>query len=92
MNGTPTLMNPFEFSQIVIVSEFRKTLNSRFPNRKDSDYFSAYENLNWSPTPWYNRISHSIYQILYFTTGPKFVVPILGIVIKTFKQNYVHTV
>ena len=54
--------------------------NERIPNRKDSDYFDSYENLYWRPTPWYKRIFNFIYRFLYFITGPKFVVPILGFV------------
>ena len=56
-----------------------KTLGKRIPNPNDSDYFDPYENSNWKSTPWYNRIIH---RFLYFITGPKFVVPILGFVIK----------
>ena len=52
--------------------------NKRIPNRKGSDYFDSYENLNWRPTPWYKRILNFIYRFLYFITGPKFVIPILG--------------
>ena len=58
-----------------------KTLNERFANRKDPDYFYSYENPHWRPTPWYNRL-------LYFISGPKFVVSILGFVIKRFLGRF----
>ena len=53
-----------------------KKTNERIPHRKDSDYFYSYENLYWRPTPRF----YFVYRFLYFITGPKFVVPILGIV------------
>ena len=78
------------WSNFVISNETfqRKTFKTlgRIPNRKDSDYFDSYENLYWRPTPWYNQIFNWIYRFLYFITGPKFVVPILGFVIKRYKQ------
>ena len=55
-----------------------KTCNERIPNGKDSDYFDSYVNIYWRPTPWYNRFFNFIYRFLYFITGPKFIVPILG--------------
>ena len=61
---------------------YLKTQNERIPNHKDSDYFDLYENLDWKPTPWYKRILNFIYRFLYFITGPKFIVPISGMVIK----------
>ena len=54
-----------------------KTLG-RIPNRKDSDYFDSYENCYWRPIPWYNRIFNFISRCLYFMTGPKCVIPIVG--------------
>ena len=63
-----------------IQENFAENSNKRIPNRKDSDYFDSYENLYWRPTPWYKRIFNFIYRFLYFITGPKFVVPILGFV------------
>ena len=64
----------------IIQENFTENSNKRIPNRKDSDYFDSYENLYWRPTPWYKRIFNFIYRFLYFITGPKFVVPILGFV------------
>ena len=66
---------------------YLKTQNERIPNRKDSDYFDLYENLDWRPTPWYKRILNFIYRFFYFITGPKFIVPILGFVQKRQRQN-----
>ena len=65
--------------------------NERIPNRKDSDYFDSYENLNWRPAPWYNRIFNFIYRFLYFITGPRFVVPILGNVLKSQARTVLVT-
>ena len=50
----------------------------RIPNRQDSDNNNSYINLYWSPTPWHNLFFNFIYRFLYFITGPKFVLPILG--------------
>ena len=61
--------------------------NERIPNRKDSDYFVCYENPDWKPTSWYNRIFNFIYRVFYFITGPKFVVPILGNVPENFNHH-----
>ena len=63
-----------------------KTQIERIPNPKDSDYFDLYENLNWRPEPWYNRFFNFLRRFIYFITGPKFVLPILGFVIKRSKQ------
>ena len=61
--------------------------NERIPNRKDSAYFDSYENPDWKSTPWYNRIFNFIYRVLYFITGPKFVVTILGNVPEKFNHS-----
>ena len=56
-----------------------KTLE-RIPNRREQDYFYPYNNAEFAETPWYQQLFNFISQCLYFMTGPKFVVPILGIV------------
>ena len=58
------------------------TWSERIPNRKDSDYFDLYENFIWKATPWYKRFFNFIYRFIYFIIGPKFIVPILGCVVK----------
>ena len=52
----------------------------RIPNRREEDYFDLYENEQFQPIPWYQKIFNFISQCLYFMTGPKFVVPLLGTV------------
>ena len=42
------------------------------------DYYDSYENPDWKPTPWYKKLFNLIYRWLYFMTGPKFVVPLIG--------------
>ena len=54
--------------------------SQRIPNPKDPDYFYPYENPEWKPASLDNQIFNFIYRCLYFMTGPKFVVPTLGIV------------
>ena len=56
-----------------------KTLD-RIPNRREQDYFYSYKNSDFIETPWYQQLFNFISRCLYFMTGPKFVVPILGIV------------
>ena len=57
-----------------------QNFDKRIQNRRDPDYFNLYENDDWRPSPWYQKLFHFIYRILYFMTGPKFVVSVLGIV------------
>ena len=52
----------------------------RIPNRRDEDYFYLYEHAEFKPISWYRRLFSFISRCLYFITGPKFVVPILGMV------------
>ena len=80
MNPESSALLSFVTSNETFQRKTFKTLE-RIPNRKDSDYFDSYENLYWRPTPWYNQIFNWIYRFLYFITGPKFVVPILGFVL-----------
>ena len=56
-----------------------KTLE-RIPNRREQDYFYSYKNAEFAKIPWYQQLFNFLSQRLYFMTGPKFVVPILGIV------------
>ena len=56
------------------------TTLERIPNRRDQDYFYSYKNAEFTKIPWYKKLFHFIFRCLYFMTGPKFVVPILGIV------------
>ena len=56
-----------------------KTLE-RIPNRREQDYFYSYKNAEFAKIPWYQQLFNFISRCLYFMTGPKFVVPILGIV------------
>ena len=74
-----------------------KTQNERIPNRKATDnrlyddyssYFDLYENPNWRETPWYKQFFN---RFFYFITGPKFVVPFLGCVIKRSRQNVISS-
>ena len=51
------------------------------PKKSLENYF--YKNAEFQRIPWYQQLFNFISQCLYFMTGPKFVVPILGIV----KQN-----
>ena len=53
---------------------------ARFPNREDRDYFYLYENPQFQQIVWYQQLFNFISRCLYLVTGPKFVVPILGIV------------
>ena len=58
-----------------------ETFNERIPNvSQNSDYFDLYEILYVRQRPWYNRFFNFIYQFLYFITGPKFIISILGFV------------
>ena len=59
----------------------------RIPNRRDSDYFYAYENPEWKPLSWYEQMSRFVYRCLYFMAGPKFVCSILGIVPEAFQLH-----
>ena len=52
----------------------------RIPNRRDQDYFYLYETDQLKQTLWYQQLFNLICRFLYWTTGPKFVVPTLGIV------------
>ena len=61
-----------------------KTLE-RIPNRREQDYFYPYKNAEFQQIPWYQQLFNFISRSLYFMTGPKFVVPILGIVLE--KEN-----
>ena len=54
-----------------------KTLK-RIPNRRDQDYFNLYDNPQFQQIVWYQQVFNFISRCLYFMTGPKFVVPILG--------------
>ena len=56
------------------------TTLERIPNRRDEEYFYSYKNADFTPIPWYKQLFNFISRCLYFMTGPKFVVPILGIV------------
>ena len=49
-----------------------------FPSSHWEEEYAEYYNPNWRPTPWYVRIWNFIYGILYFISGPGFVVPVLG--------------
>ena len=64
-----------------------KTLE-RIPNRRDEDYFHLYANAEFKQISWYRRLLNLISRCLYFITGPKFVVPILGMVQYTKKSFY----
>ena len=64
-----------------------KTLE-RIPNRRDEDYFHLYANAEFKQISWYRRLFTFISRCLYFITGPKFVVPILGMVQYTKKSFY----
>ena len=61
---------------------FRWSLKTfeRIPNRRDQDYFYSYKNDEFKQILWYRQLFNFISRCLYFMTGPKFVVPILGIV------------
>lgn len=50
------------------------------PNPRDPDYFYLYQNPTFKESRWYSQLFNHIHRCLYFMTGPKFVVPILGIV------------
>ena len=63
-----------------------KTLE-RIPNQRDEEYFYTYKNAEFIETPWYQQLFNFISRCLYFITGPKFVVPILGIVQE--KENFI---
>ena len=65
------------------MTDVLKTPIERIPDRRDHDYFYCYKNLDWRPIPSYKRFLNFVAKCLYFMTGPKFVVPILGIVPKT---------
>lgn len=45
----------------------------------DSDDYDIYENPKWKPKTWYQRLLNQLFKILYCLTGPKFIVPIIGI-------------
>ena len=65
-------------------------LYERIPNRRDSDYFDSYQNPDWEPTPFYQKL---MYRCLYFLSGPKFLVPFIGSRSETSRQtSYQHTV
>ena len=55
----------------------------RIPNRRDQDYFYEYKNVELEQISWYQQLLNFISRCLYFMTGPKFIVPILGIVKKS---------
>ena len=59
----------------------------RIPNRRDEEYFYSYKNAEFAETPWYQQLFNFISRCLYFMTGPKFVVPILGIVQQKEKSS-----
>ena len=63
-----------------------KTLE-RIPNQRDEEYFYSYKNAEFTSIPWYQRLFNFIFRCLYFMTGPKFVIPILGIVQKQKKNS-----
>ena len=52
----------------------------RIPNRQDQDYFDVYKNAEFKQISCYQRLLNFISRCLYFLTGPKFLLPILGMV------------
>ena len=54
----------------------------RIPNRRDEDYFYVYKNTELKQISWCQQLLNFISRCLYIMTGPKFIVPILGIVQK----------
>ena len=50
----------------------------RIQNRRDSDYFDLYENPHWEPTPFHQKLFTGLYRCLYFSSGPKFLLPFIG--------------
>ena len=50
----------------------------RTPNRRDPDYFDAYENPSLDQIPFYQSLLTRLYQCFYFLSGPKFLVPFIG--------------
>ena len=51
----------------------------RIPNRRDRDYFYSYKNDEFQQITRCQRLFNFISRCFYFITGPKFVVPMLGI-------------
>ena len=62
----------------MIIPEWLFIEPERIPNRRDQDYFDLYEIAQLKQTLWYQQLFNFIPRCLYFMTGPKFVVPILG--------------
>ena len=62
----------------MIIPEWLFIEPERIPNRRDQDYFDLYEIAQLKQTLWYQQLFNFISRCLYFMTGPKFVVPILG--------------
>ena len=61
------------------LSRLFKTIE-RIINRRGQNYFYPYKNADFKQISWYQQLFNFVSRFLYFITGPKFVVPILGIV------------
>ena len=47
-------------------------------NHRDPDYFDLYDNPDWKPTTLYQEVITRISRCLYFLSGPKVMVPLIG--------------
>ena len=88
-------------SIIVCILKYSKNdikLNKRFPNIKhhyndyNEYYYDLYEDFDSKPTPWYKKLLNAMSRCLYFMTGPKFLVPIIGDCLKSQFKNQLHVV
>ena len=70
-----------KFAEFLLCRSFK--ILRRIPNPRDQDYFYSYENAEFTKIAWYQQLFNFISRCLYFITGPKVVVPILGLVRET---------